>query len=423
LGEVKKTITGLRFETVALDAAKTVIDPETGFLKTKAIITRTGIFEYPDQSIPGGIRREYRSPEEVFDPESMSSMAGIPITLEHPPTRSSLLDSSTVRKFQVGFTGDNIEKQGEEFLAAPLTVNVDEAIEAIKNGKRELSVGYKVQCVPCEGVYRGEKYTHIQKKIRGNHIAITKKGRAGNMARINIDSTKDAIELTENEKNKINFDKGKNLMALKVVNLDSGGIGEGDDALVSAYLDKTKKLADATAKLKLLKTLTIDGREVNADSVVVNKLAKLEAELENNKEKLEAKKDFVSTDALNTLVKDRWVAVDAARRVLDKKLVANIDEMSTLDIKKAVIVSMTKDDRKEGIKTGLDSRTGREGEIFINARFEGALENIPEKGETSGSVPDVNTDANKNLDEGDKAEKAYYKRLYSGTLHTGKDSE
>jgi hypothetical protein len=66
--------------------------------------------------------------------------------------------------------------------------------------KRELSLGYECDIEDAPGVtVTGERYDCIQKNIRYNHLAIVKKGRAGN-ARLRLDSS-DGISFDMEEDN------------------------------------------------------------------------------------------------------------------------------------------------------------------------------------------------------------------------------
>lgn len=62
-----------------------------------------------------------------------------------------------------------------------------DAIEAIKRGKQELSLGYTLDVIEELGIYNGEKYTHRQKNVDYNHLALVNQGRAGRTARVNLD--------------------------------------------------------------------------------------------------------------------------------------------------------------------------------------------------------------------------------------------
>lgn len=59
----------------SLPLGQTSFTPE-GYLKDRPILTSTGIFEYTNPD--GSVRRELRLPEDVFDPESLSSYKGKP---------------------------------------------------------------------------------------------------------------------------------------------------------------------------------------------------------------------------------------------------------------------------------------------------------------------------------------------------------
>lgn len=55
-----------------------------------------------------------------------------------------------------------------------------DAIKGIKNGTtRELSCSYRYEVDPTPGVFEGEAYDGIMRNIRGNHVALVEKGRAG----------------------------------------------------------------------------------------------------------------------------------------------------------------------------------------------------------------------------------------------------
>jgi hypothetical protein len=60
------------------------VTPE-GFLRIPAAVTRVGVFNYKQPD--GSVIRELRLPEEVFNPDSLSSLKSIPITNDHPPRR------------------------------------------------------------------------------------------------------------------------------------------------------------------------------------------------------------------------------------------------------------------------------------------------------------------------------------------------
>ena len=61
---------------------------DEGFVRGRAGLTRTGVFLYTDEELgvgdAGSIVRVMRTPETVFHPDTVASLAGAPITLNHP---------------------------------------------------------------------------------------------------------------------------------------------------------------------------------------------------------------------------------------------------------------------------------------------------------------------------------------------------
>lgn len=164
-----------------------------GYLKVRARLARTGIQDYLRGEIgldgdPYGRVRVYRPPEEVFDDIALQSFAMKPVTDDHP---SVDVDASNIRTLSVGWSGETIARDGE-FAAATLLITDQDAIAKIEGGKSELSPGYRVELHMTPGkTPKGEAYDAVQRKIRGNHIAIVDAGRCGGDCRILDRSLKD----------------------------------------------------------------------------------------------------------------------------------------------------------------------------------------------------------------------------------------
>lgn len=154
-----------------------------GYLRCEGLISRAGnVQEYTQAD--GKIQREYRPPEEVFSPESLASLDGLPFTKEHPPT---LLDALTAKQYAVGAVA-NPRKEGD-YVAARIIVYDADMIAAMQMGKQELSVGYDCELDPTPGVTSdGEVYDVVQRNIVGNHVAGVDSARAGEKARVRLDS-------------------------------------------------------------------------------------------------------------------------------------------------------------------------------------------------------------------------------------------
>lgn len=170
-----------------------------GTLIVNGILTRTGVFEYVHTDAQGKAykTRELRHPTHVFDSEALASLAQLPVTDEHP---AGAVTPENVKRLAVGNLGDSVRVDGDEArggnVLAVLNIRDAAAIKSVQGAegpaKRELSVGYTCDAVAQEGEWNGERYDHIQTNIRGNHVALVRKGRAGN-ARLMMDSA-DAVQ-------------------------------------------------------------------------------------------------------------------------------------------------------------------------------------------------------------------------------------
>ena len=126
----------------------------------------------------------YRPEEEVFSPETIASFEGMPVTNDHPPEG---VDTSNIRALQKGHAHNVRRGTGDEsdLLLADLIITDPGLISLIlEEGKREISCGYTYEL--CE-----ENGQYIQRKIRGNHVAVVDAGRAGH--RVSIKDHKTTI--------------------------------------------------------------------------------------------------------------------------------------------------------------------------------------------------------------------------------------
>ena len=171
-------------------------EPEGYLLCLNVPVARTGIQEYTNSELriqnselsPAGENElipVYRPEDEVFSPETMASFEGMPVTNDHPPDG---VDVSNIRALQKGHAHNVRRGSGEEsdLLLADLIITDPALITAIlEEGKREISCGYTYELCMENGQY-------IQRKIRGNHVAVVDAGRAG--SRVSIKDQKPVIE-------------------------------------------------------------------------------------------------------------------------------------------------------------------------------------------------------------------------------------
>ncbi len=170
----------------SIPAGSTIFD-EQGFLHDTPIVTSTGIFEYglPD----GGVRRELRLPEHVFDKRSLASYAGKPVIITHD---AGSIDKDNVMKEIVGTILSEGFQDGSDVRCRIVIHDIDKVKKA---PYRELSFGYILDLIEEPGEWNGEPYDAIQANIRINHLAIVESARAGEQAHLNLDGKK--VELDD----------------------------------------------------------------------------------------------------------------------------------------------------------------------------------------------------------------------------------
>ena len=176
------------------------IETGEGFLICRNVpISRTGDQEYLgwEIGIPGAgggqIVTVHRPPEEVFSTAALASFEGKPVTNDHPPV---LIGPDDVKTYEMGHA-QNVRRgdgEWEEYTLADLHIHDRELIDAVQSGKREISCGYE-----CEYVPNGDG-TYTQRTIRGNHVAVVERGRAGKRAAI-LDSDKKKAKEPERKGN------------------------------------------------------------------------------------------------------------------------------------------------------------------------------------------------------------------------------
>ena len=121
----------------------------------------------------------YRPEGEVFSPACMASFEGKPVTEDHPDLPEGV-SAENIRLYQKGHAQNIRRGKGaqENLLLADLVITDPETIRHIREGKREISCGYTYTLAEENGRY-------VQRDIRGNHIAVVDRGRAGARVRIN----------------------------------------------------------------------------------------------------------------------------------------------------------------------------------------------------------------------------------------------
>lgn len=149
-----------------------------GFLICRDVpIARVGVQEYLGREIgqterPEEVFKVNRPAEEVFSPAAVASFEGKPVTENHPDED---VTSENYAQYIRGVVRDVRKGAGqyEGCLVADLVIHDGALVRSIQDGKREISCGYNCLWVPT-----GD-HTLEQREIRGNHVAVVDKGRAG----------------------------------------------------------------------------------------------------------------------------------------------------------------------------------------------------------------------------------------------------
>ncbi|MBO5569342.1 MAG: DUF2213 domain-containing protein [Clostridia bacterium] len=149
-----------------------------GFLICRDVpIARVGVQDYLGREIgqeeqPEEVFKVNRPAKEVFDRAAVASFEGKPVTDNHPDED---VTAENYSKYIKGVVRD-VRKGSGQFdgcLVADLVIHDGALVRAIQDGKREISCGYNCLWVPT-----GD-HTLEQREIRGNHVAVVDKGRAG----------------------------------------------------------------------------------------------------------------------------------------------------------------------------------------------------------------------------------------------------
>ena len=254
-------MTFLRYDRATIKAEVT----DEGFLVDSPIVGRVGIQLY--KNADGTVRREFRPPEEVFKADSLNSFVGKPITDGHP---AEMVNAKNAKSLLVGAIHTEGKQDGDNVVAGITIHDADMIDKIMKGGKRELSLGYKVDIEEISGVWNGQEYDAIQRNIRINHLAIVPRGRAGN-ARLNLDRL-DAESIITGETmpenlSRVRLDTGLEYQAEAEV-VQAFEKMRADKVEADAHIDELQKQLDSVAAERdTLKSQVASADKVRADAL------------------------------------------------------------------------------------------------------------------------------------------------------------
>ena len=253
----------------ASNISDNISETPEGYLVCKNVpIARTGVQEYLGQEL--GITDKYdqyikiyREEEDVFAPEAIASFEGKPFTNNHP---EPMVDVNNLPLYGKGHA-QNIRRSTTEpdLLVADIVATDPVTISEIKNKiKREISSGYDCYYVPYKDGYR-------QVEIRGNHIALVSKGRAGD--RVSI---------------KDNLDERKNKMAKKniLAAMLKAFAKDADPEDVAAAVDAINQRDAEEEKAKIVEALKSKSEKTDDAEGEADPMAKVMERLDSMEERL-----------------------------------------------------------------------------------------------------------------------------------------
>ena len=264
--EVKKNNRSIAFDSVSVRSVDA-----NGFLHVeRSPLTRVQVAPYLGREISGwqaqGLDPErmyhaYRPPEELSSVETIKSINGIPIHLEHHDDAGEPEDKKT----RVGTTGTD-GAFNAPFLMNSLHIFDQDAINRINDGSmKELSLAYTYIPEFKSGVTDdGEKYDFIQRQIRANHLALVENGRAGPSVKVS-DSGKE-INMADIENKDAGTEQREVDLAQQIIDLhkvdENGNVVDASDedkeAAITKILDELKDKGMSDEDLKKMKDTLSD---------------------------------------------------------------------------------------------------------------------------------------------------------------------
>lgn len=230
---------------------------DNGWLRLDGTLTRVGVFDYRQHD--GSVRRELRLPDEVFHEDALTSFELVPVTIDHPP---EILDSKNTSRFQKG-TVSKIRRDGANLVGTILLTDQSAVDQALKGGRKQLSCGYHCDLDETPGVTSGipgvadgTRYDAIQRNVRGNHLALVHRARAGEVAQLKLDAA-DA-QMVHSDAEQERDEKGRFA--------GNGGGGDGPKAGTLEHYTQAADKAEAADKAAGDRGNTAEAHEAAAEA-------------------------------------------------------------------------------------------------------------------------------------------------------------
>lgn len=157
---------------------------DSGQMIAPVTIARTGIMEYRAKDCgtmfadrdPESMVRIMTEATDLFDEASITSYRSAPITIGHPVEDVTVENASGLQKGSLEGMPFKDEADAES-LAGTIVLNDADTIDLVESGVSQLSSGHTCTLVLAD---EADDFDAKKTEIRANHIAIVRKGRAGN---------------------------------------------------------------------------------------------------------------------------------------------------------------------------------------------------------------------------------------------------
>lgn len=344
-----------RFDACRLDGPTLL---PNGWLRADARIAKTGIQEY--RLADGTVRREFRPPEEVFDAASLQSFSLVPVTDDHP--EEGLLTADNARKYQRGHLGESVTRDGDKVRATILITDGD-LVRKVLDGKTQLSCGYEVDLDPTPGEWQGQRFDCRQRNVRGNHVAVVDRGRAGPEVRLRLD-TGDAVSIRGARQEDTppptpgRHSEERHMVKIKVDGIEVEVGNEQGAQLIERHIAALSERADAAEKVAKQAKQDKEDSEQERKTELDAYRARADVAEAKAKELEKARND--AAQALPALVQARVALESKARELLGAD--AKFDGKSDREVKALVIGKLVPDVKLDG-----------EADVYVDTVYRGAL--------------------------------------------------
>lgn len=352
------------------------IETAEGFLICKNVpIARTGMQEYTARDFmldgdPERMIKVNRYETDVFEPAALASFEGKPVTDGHPPEEVEPANFASYAKGHI----QRVRREGD-FMVADLYINDPILINDVRNGiKREVSCGYI-----CEYTADGDGYK--QSKIRGNHVAVVPRGRAGHEVAIKDESpvkggdimgkfTKELLKVFGAATKDASSEEIEKMAATTAAVLDAAPAEKAPEAEPTAndaqdvMVERAPKGDDLGTKMDELLSLMHELVKKNDREEKMDRKLTDESDLDEMIEKLSGGEQIEKEDAVTIPAEEME---DACR---------NMDAVEILRrVRPAVAAIKDKNDRARVTDALISSIRGNDVEAILSATKDAAMKN------------------------------------------------